>query len=601
MLKRLSLIYLLISYAIGPAHATFYTDPVELRKANYDFVIVGGGTAGNVIANRLTESGEFSVLVIEAGITNQGALPSIVPFLAPSIQPASPLTWNYTTIPQAGLDNRVLNYPRGKILGGSSSINFLTYNRGSDDEYDRWANLTGDHSWSWEKIAPYYFKSERLVPSTDGHDTSGQANASVHGNGPVQISLPNFPTETDSRVINASRELGGEFIFNLDMQSGNSIGITLRLLPGVAQSAIGNGERSSSATAHLDPALARPNLDVLVQTQVTRLIRSGTTRRGPLFTRVEFSQRKKFYVTAKNEVILSAGTVNTPQLLLLSGIGNKTTLGRIGVKTIVNLPDVGQHMQDHPVISNYFTVNSTNTFDTVLRDPNAQEQDLQEWNSTRMGLFADAPATTIGFGRINSSILQGLTDPSAGLKSGHYEMLFVNGFGATLTPAPATGNFLTVNTVVVSPVSLGSVTLASSDPFSFPQINPAFLTSPLDSTIMVESIKAVRRFLKARAWQGYLLQPFGTLGAANTDDEIKSAVREGVVTIWHPTSTARMSPENAAWGVVDPNLLVKGVSGLRIVDASVMPVIPAAHTTGPVYIVAERAADLIKEAWCLRA
>ncbi|KAF8873117.1 aryl-alcohol-oxidase from pleurotus Eryingii [Infundibulicybe gibba] len=598
MLKRGIFFIYLFLYAVSSAHATFYTNPSELRKANYDFVIVGGGTAGNVLANRLTESGEFSVLVIEAGITNQGALPSIIPFLAPTIQPASALTWNYTTVPQVGLDNRILNYARGKLLGGSSSINFLTYNRGSDDEYDRWANLTADSSWSWKKIAPYYLKSERLVPSTDGHDTSGQVNASVHGFGPVQISLPNFPTEIDNRVIDASKELGGEFPFNLDMQSGNSIGIS------VAQVAIGNGERSSSATAYLDPVLARPNLDVLIQTQVTRLIQSGTTRRGPLFTRVEFSQSekgKKFYVTAKNEVILSAGTINTPQVLLLSGIGNKITLKNIGIKPIVDLPDVGQHMQDHPILSNYFTVNSTNTFDTVLRDPAMLAQDLQEWNSTRMGLFADAPGNTLGFGRVNSSVLRGFADPSAGLKSGHYEMIFANGFGATLSPAPATGNYLTVNTAVASPVSLGSITLASTNPFAFPRIDPAFMTSPLDSIIMVEAVKALRRFLKAKAWQGYILQPFGTLGAANSDDEIKSAVRQGVVTIWHPTSTARMSPDNAAWGVVDSKLLVKGVSGLRIVDASVFPVIPAAHTSGPVYIVAERAADLIKEMWCPRA
>ncbi|KAF8886161.1 aryl-alcohol-oxidase from pleurotus Eryingii [Infundibulicybe gibba] len=586
--------YLLLLHGIGSAHATVYTDPSKLKKSTYDFVVVGGGTAGNVVANRLTESGEFSVLVIEAGVTNQGALPSIIPFLAPSIQPASPLTWNYTTTLQAGLDNRILNYARGKLLGGCSSINFLVFNRASDDDWDRYAKLTADNGWSWKNLIPYYLKSSRLVPSTDGHDTSGQVNASLHGNGPVQLSLPNLPTEIDNRVIDASKELSKEFPFNLDMQSGNFIGMS------VAQSMIGNGERSSSATAYLDPILARPNLDVLIQTQVTRLIQSGSTRRGPSFNQVEFAQSakgKKFCVTAKNEVILSAGSINTPQILLLSGIGNKTTLKNIGIKPIVDLPDVGQHLQDHPIVPNYFTVNSTGTFDPVLRSPSLQAQDLQQWNSSRTGLFSDPPGNTIGFGRVNSSVLQGFADPSPGPKAGHYELIFDNGFAATTIPAPPTGNYLTVLTAVTTPVSLGSITLASTDPFTFPHIDPAFMTSPLDSLLMVEAVRALRRFLGAKSWQDYILSPFGALSEANTDDEIKAAVREGVVTIWHPTSTARMSPDNATWGVVDSKLLVKGVSGLRIVDASVFPVIPAAHTTGPVYIVAERAADLIKAAW----
>ncbi|KIJ36597.1 GMC oxidoreductase [Sphaerobolus stellatus SS14] len=460
------------------ADALVFTDPKKLPKRKYDFVIVGAGTAGNVMANRLTENGQFSVLVIEAGVSNDGVLASAVPFLAPTSQPASPILWNYTTVPQKALNNRVLGYSRGRLLGGSSSVNFMTYTRGSDDDYNRWAKLIEDPTWSWKNLEPYYLKSSRLVPPADHHNTNGQVNPAVHGNGPVELSVPGFPTDIDARVINSSRELSSQFPFNLDVQSGNTIGI------------------------------------------------------------------------------------------------------------------------NHPILSNYFVVDSTTTFDTVLRNPTLINNLLQEWNTTGKGLFVDAPANTLGFLRVNQTVLRGATDPSAGSKSGHFEMIFADGFAATVETAPATGNFITVNTAVVSPSSKGSITLASADPFAFPNIDPGFFTSSLDVSIMIAAVRAVRQFLTASPWKGYITGRFGVMGAANTDAELTAASRESVVTIWHPTSTAMMSPATASWGVVDTRLLVKGAVGLRIVDASVFPVIPAGHTAGPVYIVAERAADFVLEAWC---
>jgi choline dehydrogenase-like flavoprotein len=459
------------------------------------------------------------------------------------------------------------------------------------------ASITEDDGWCSTSIQQYYLKSERLVQSSATPSIAGEANPKVHGNGPVQISLAAFKLPLDSLVVQASKVLGGRFPFNLDMQSGNSVGFSF------AQSAVDStGKRSSSATAYIEPALTRKNLDVLIQTQVTRLISTGTTLKGPSFNKVEFAQNataKRFTVTAKNEVILSAGSLNTPQILLLSGIGNKTTLASMGIKTLVNLPDVGQHLQDHPILSNYYSVSSNTTWDNVLRDPTIAGADLVEWNTTGQGLFANAPGSSLGYVRLpdNATIFKQFPDPSAGPLSGNMEMIFADGFAATVSPQPATGNFVTVNTAVVTPLSRGSVTLNSTNPFTFPNIDPAFLTSPFDVFTMTQVVRDVREFLSASPFQGFITAPFGELGAAQTDDQIAAAARDGVVTIWHPTSTARMSPKGASWGVVDSDLLVKGVSGLRIVDASVFPIIPAAHTTGPVYIIAERAADLIKAAW----
>ncbi|TFK37862.1 aryl-alcohol oxidase-like protein [Crucibulum laeve] len=575
--------------------ALVYTNP-NLIKPEYDFVIVGAGAAGNVMANRLTESGKFNVLLIEAGPSNQGLLPSIVPFLAPSIQAIPYAIWNYTTIPQPALDNRTLAYVRGKLLGGSSSINFLTFTRGSDDDFDRWARLTEEPEWSWKNLRQYYLKSEKLVPPADAHDTTHQCNPSFHGNGPIEVSVPTFATDIDGRVISASKELGEEFKFNLDVQSGDMVGIS------VAQSTIGStSKRSSSATGYLNSIFQRKNLDILIQTQVTKLLPSNSNSKIPSFQTVQFAQNstgKIYHTHAKKEVILSAGAINTPQILMLSGIGDRAALTKKGIKPLVDLPDVGQHLQDHPLLLNYFRVNTKNTFDTILRDPHATVNALNQWNTTGEGQFADSLTNSIGFIRLDNSFWNGKVDPSAGPKSGHFEMIFIDGFAALETPAPNTGNFITVNTAVLNPLSRGSVTLASVDPFVFPVIDPGFFTAPLDVSTMVEAVKAVRKFFTASIWNGYVTSRFGTMGDASTDAEIASAARQSVVTIWHPASTAMMSPEHAKWGVVTPKLLVKGTSGLRIVDTSIFPIIPAAHTVGPVYIVAERAADFVKEKWC---
>lgn len=256
---------------------------------------------------------------------------------------------------------------------------------------------------------------------------------------------------------------------------------------------------------------------------------------------------------------------------MLSGIGDAEDLRSHGIRPVVNLPDVGRHLQDHPIIDNYFVVNSNNTTDDVLRNPSLFNAELAQWTANKTGLFGNAPASNLAFLRMphNASIFENVPDPAAGPRSAHLEVIWRDEFAADLLTQPATGHFMTVNAAVVSPTSRGSVRLASADPFAAPLINPNFFDTTFDRFAMLSAVRTVRTFMAAAPWQGFVAGRVGALGSAETDAEITTALRDAVVSMWHPTSTARMAPRHVSWGVVDPRLRVKGVSGLRIVDASV--------------------------------
>ncbi|KAF8164484.1 aryl-alcohol oxidase [Mycena galopus ATCC 62051] len=481
----------------------------------------------------------FSVLVLEAGVSNIGVLDSTVPLFAVNFLEQTIYDWNYTTTPQSGVNNRVLDYLRARMLGGCSSHNGMAYTRGTVEDWDRYANVTHDPSWSWNNVLPYFFKNEKWSPPADHHNTQGQFDPSVHStHGITSVSLGGFQWRTfNQHVIQTTKELPDVFPFNLDMNSGQPLGV------GWVQSTIGDGMRSSSATSYLAENFAqRKNLDVLLHAQVSDLVDASHANGKLSFSGVRFSQ----------------------------GIGDRNILGSVGVPTVLHLPSVGRNVSDQPFFLASWSVNFNETIDSVTQNATRFNEALAQWNKTHTGPFTNYLITHVAWLRLDpdSSIFDNQTDPAAGPHSPHIELFLAPGGGGE------PGHFVSAGIYVLNPKSRGSITINTNNPFDPPVIDLGLLQNDLDIFTIREGIKQ-------------------NVTTAALDEIIRNSAGVGL----HMVGSAAMSPRDAIWGVVNPDLLVKGVDGLRIVDASVLPFVPSAHTQAATYVVAERGADLIKQRW----
>ncbi|PVH91932.1 GMC oxidoreductase [Periconia macrospinosa] len=579
-----------------------FTSPDQLDSTKtYDYIIVGGGTAGSVLAARLSEDERNQVLVIEAGGRVEDVLAIRIPFLGPTL-PRSQVDWNYTTIPQTGLGNRIINIPRGFVLGGSSCINQMVFHRPSNGSWDHWADLVDDPSLSWEAVQKYWLRNSRLVDPVDGHDTSEEVILSAHGFGPVNVSVYSYTKPIHKSIIETSKKAVDEkFKFNHDQNAGSNLGW------GWQQAAIGGGQRSCASTAYLSPLTnTRSNLDILINTQAAKLLPIPKTSNNltPDLRIVEIAQNSTappICITARKEVILSAGFIGSPKILTLSGIGPEKELKRLGIPLLLESPDVGANLQDHILLPLYFTVvNGTDTNDELSRNATLRQEAIDQWIANRTGPMVNGQSNTVAYLRVGDDHFSSAgvkEDPSNGAGSAHIEILALDGFSRVSTiPAPPTGQFLTLIASLVAPLSSGNITFNSTDPFAYPLINPNFLTHKFDQAAIVQAMKDILEFVQLSPLNSLVTGIYGSIADAKTDAELLEYAREYSGSINHGSRTARMGPygkKGKGWGVVDPSYRVKGVKGLRVVDASVFPQMPNVHTQASVYILAERAADII--------
>ncbi|KAL0578821.1 hypothetical protein V5O48_003189 [Marasmius crinis-equi] len=490
-------------------------------------------------------------------------------------------------------------------------MNGMAYVRGASSDYDRYARVTGDPGWSWDALQPYFRKNEQWIPPADGHNTTGQFDPRVHGfHGINSVSLYGFSIpDLDSRVTALSEERPDLFHFNLDTNSGSPIGIGIATIlthgaivsdhddPGWQQATIKDGKRSSSFTSYLaQQFLVRPNLHVLINAQATRVLSSNNST---VFNLVEFGSKggpRKVVFTSK-EIVISAGTLETPKLLMNSGIGDPEELLSHGTRPVVDLPDVGKNLSVHVGLGMNYFVNSTDTVDDFFRNATFRNELARKWVDADGGgrLGGNYNAHPAWYRLPDDSVIfRDHPDPSSGRNAPHISGSVSNGIHSNVPPE---GHFVTLDSALLTPTSRGTIQLSSSDPFDPPLIDPACLTTDFDISAIREGMKHAMAVASASVWDGYILGPLTNLSLSSTDAELEAYARAHAAPNGHIVGTASMSKKGANYGVVDPDLRVKKATGLRVVDASVLPFVPAGNTQAPVYAVAERAADLIKETW----
>jgi choline dehydrogenase len=532
--------------------------PSPLRDT-YDYVIVGAGSAGCVLANRLTENGHHTVLLLEAGPKDRYPWIHIpIGYGKTMFHPV--YNWGFYTEPEPAMNNRRLYWPRGRGLGGSSSINGLIYVRGQPQDYEGWAAL-GNRGWGWRDVLPYFRKME--------HNSRG-ASEYHGGEGPLWCSDIGERHELMEAIIRAGHELGVSR--NDDFNGASQEGV------GYYQLFTRNGWRCSAAAAYLRPAQNRAGLRVETNAHTTAITFEGTHATG-----VEYRQHGLVkQARAAREVILAAGAVQTPQLLQLSGVGRAAFLQEMGIPVIRDLPGVGENLQDHLQFRLMYKVNKPITTNDQLRTLSGRLGIGLKWLLFRTGPLA----VGINQGGLFTRVLPDSTTPDIQF---HFATLSAEMAGGK--PHPWSG--CTFSVCQLRPESRGTVTIASRDPLEPPAMRPNYLTREADCRCAVEAIKFARRLAAAPALKEYLAEEYRPGPGTASDEELLEFARNHGATIFHPSGTCRMGADPMA--VVDERLRVHGVPGLRVVDCSVMPTLVSGNTHAPVVMIAEKAADLIRE------
>ncbi len=526
----------------------------------YDYIIVGAGSAGCVLANRLSEDPGKKVLLLEAGGKDDSFWINI-PVGFSKLLNNPKYNWNFATQPEANVKGRSIPIPRGKTLGGSSSINGMLYVRGNPLDYDTWSQF-GNRGWSYDSVLPYFKKAEHFEPG--GDDSRGTG-------GPLNVTNMYENDELPDAFIEAAVKEG--WPRNPDYNNGNQEGF------GYFQVTQKDGRRWSTARAFLDPARRRPNLRIETNAQTTHVILDGTRAVGVAY--VQNGQKQE--ARANGEVILAAGAVQSPQLLELSGIGRPELLNSHGITVRHSLMGVGENYRDHYATRMNWRVKLPITLNEKTRGLNMAKE-LVKYFTTRRGMLTYTAGICFGFVKSRPE----LVEPDIQFHFAHAS--YANAADRTLDKEPG----MTVATYQCRPESKGSIHVGSSDPLAAPIIRPNFLAEELDQQVLIAGMKIARRIVESPLMDKYRAHEMNPGSAVQTDAEWLNFARENGQTTYHPTGTCKMGQDPMS--VVDDQLRVHGIAGLRVIDASIMPTLVSGNTNAAVIMIAEKGADMIKAA-----
>lgn len=530
-----------------------------LPKESYDYIIVGAGTAGCVLANRLTANGRSRVLLLEAGGTDNYHWVHIpVGYLYCIGNPRT--DWLMKTAPEKNLNGRSLVYPRGKVLGGCSSVNGMIYMRGQAADYDGWRQM-GNAGWGWEDVLPYFMRSEdHHAGKTAQHGTGGE----------WKVSKQRLKWDILEAVQRGAMEFG--IMPRADFNDGGNEG------SGFFEVNQHKGIRWNTAKGFLRPALKRPNLHLITNALAEKVLLNSRQVTGVQY-RVG---QQVFTANAEIEVILCSGAINSPKLLELSGIGKPEILHSLGIDVRFERPEIGENLQDHLQIRTVYKVNGAKTLNSMFNSRIGKARIALHYALLRAGPMSMAPSQ---FGIFTKS------DPALATPDLEYHVqpLSTDRLGDPLHKYPA----ITVSVCNLRPESRGSVHVSSSDPTAQPVIAPNYLSAPRDREVAIASVRQARRIMNAKALAPYRPEEVLPRPEIDTDDDLLQTIGDIATTIFHPVGTCRMGVDDQA--VVDPRLRFRGLGGLRIVDASIMPKITSGNTASPVVMIAEKAADMILE------